>query len=306
MIDTFGIYNELRQSLGDEPAGKMAKVIQRLYEELSQTVRREDFNELKGVVKELAEAQKRTEARVEELAEAQKKTEQRLDSLTVKVEELAEAQKRTEARVEELAEAQKKTEQRLDSLTVKVEELAEAQKRTEARVEELAEAQKKTEQRLDSLTVKVEELAEAQKKTEQEVAKLAKGLQRTNTELGGLSRSVSYALENEAFRYLPSLLKERFGIEISDRMVRTEMGEEEINIFAKGRKNGEEVIVVGETKLRLQSVNDLKQLDRKMKAVRQWYRDTKIVPIMVTHFAKRRVLERASEKGIAIVQSFEW
>ena len=229
MIDTFGIYNELRQSLGDEPAGKMAKVIQGLYEELSQTVRREDFNELKGVVKELAEAQKRTEARVEELAEAQRRTEAR-----------------------------------------------------------------------------VEELAQAQKKTEQEVAKLARGLQRTNTELGGLSRSVSYALENEAFRYLPALLKERFGIEIRDRMVRTEMGEEEINIFAKGRKNGEEVIVVGETKLRLQSVSDLKQLDKKMKAVRRWYRDTEIVPIMVTHFAKRRVLERASEKGIAIIQSYEW
>ncbi|MBI5184504.1 MAG: DUF3782 domain-containing protein [Nitrospinae bacterium] len=48
-----------------------------------------DFNELKNVVKELAEAQKRTEVKMGELAGAQKRTE-------VKMEELAEAQKRTD------------------------------------------------------------------------------------------------------------------------------------------------------------------------------------------------------------------
>lgn len=116
MIDTFAIYTDLKDSFGDEPARKMTGIIGQIYEELSQSVRREDFNELKEVVRELAEAQKRTEARVEELAEAQQRTEARLDSLTVKLEELAEAQKRTEARVEELAEAQKHTEKELQKL----------------------------------------------------------------------------------------------------------------------------------------------------------------------------------------------
>jgi predicted transcriptional regulator len=55
-----------------------------------------DFEELKGVVFDLAEAQKRTESRVEELAEAQKRTESR-------VEELAVAQKRTENSLQQLA-----------------------------------------------------------------------------------------------------------------------------------------------------------------------------------------------------------
>ncbi|GBC85157.1 hypothetical protein HRbin11_01603 [bacterium HR11] len=73
-----------------------------------------------------------------QLAEAQRRTEVRLESLAARVEELAEAQRRTEVRVEELAEAQRRTE-------VRVEELAEAQRRTEVRVEELAEAQKRTE-----------------------------------------------------------------------------------------------------------------------------------------------------------------
>jgi len=44
-------------------------------------VTREDFDSLKAVVRELAEAQKRTEARVEELAEAQKKTEEILQGV---------------------------------------------------------------------------------------------------------------------------------------------------------------------------------------------------------------------------------
>jgi len=44
-------------------------------------VTREDFNALKQVIEELAQAQKKTEQRVEELAQAQKRTEEELCSL---------------------------------------------------------------------------------------------------------------------------------------------------------------------------------------------------------------------------------
>jgi hypothetical protein len=66
-------------------------------------VKREDFSELKSIVLDLAEAQNRTEHRVEELAGAQK--------------ELTEAQKRTEHQVEELAKAQKDTERSIQRLS---------------------------------------------------------------------------------------------------------------------------------------------------------------------------------------------
>ncbi|MGQ9843523.1 MAG: hypothetical protein ACUVRK_08145 [Spirochaetota bacterium] len=84
-------------------------------------------------------------------------------------------------------------------------ELAKAQKQTEVRVQELAEAQKRTEMRL-------EELAEAQRQTEIEVKKLAIGLPEVSVKLGGLSRSFSYAFENEAYRNLPELLKKNMAI----------------------------------------------------------------------------------------------
>ena len=69
-------------------------------------VTRQDFDDLKSVVGELAEAQKRTEMKVGELAEAQR--------------DLAQAQKKTEATVQELALAQKRTEITLQGLTKEV------------------------------------------------------------------------------------------------------------------------------------------------------------------------------------------
>ncbi|PWH12118.1 MAG: hypothetical protein DDG60_15060 [Anaerolineae bacterium] len=110
-------------------------------QELRQLLLTKEILELPQIVRELSEAQRRTEQRVEELAEAQRRTEQR-------VEELAEAQRRTEQRVEELTEAQRRTEQR-------VEELAEAQRRTEQKIEALVESQSKIEQQVKRLNDRV-------------------------------------------------------------------------------------------------------------------------------------------------------
>ncbi len=87
-----------------------------LKEELG--VKREDFTELKKIVQDLAQAQNRTELRLEELAQAQSRTE-------IRLEELAQAQSRTELRLEELAQAQK--------------ELAEAQKDTDRSIKRLSD-----------------------------------------------------------------------------------------------------------------------------------------------------------------------
>jgi hypothetical protein len=130
----------------------------------------EELLTLPEVVRDLADAQRRTEAKVQDLVDAQRRTEAR-------VEELAEAQRRTEARVEELAEAQRRTEAR-------VEELAEAQRRTEARVEELAEAQRRTE-------AKIEGLIDAQRRTEASIEELAEAQRQTETRLGELIKQVS-------------------------------------------------------------------------------------------------------------------
>ncbi|WNC32491.1 MULTISPECIES: hypothetical protein [unclassified Thermosynechococcus] len=111
---TSALEEKLRTAFSPEQAHLLAEVIREAYDDL---VKAKDFNELKAIVADLAQAQKRTEERV--------------DQLTVTVAELAQAQKRTEERVEELAAAQKRTEERMD-------QLAAAQERTERAVKQLA------------------------------------------------------------------------------------------------------------------------------------------------------------------------
>jgi len=81
MINTLRIFDELKETMEAKAAQKIAEIIGMLYEDLQNTVTKKEFNELKDIVGELAEAQKRTEQRVNELAEAQKRTEEELRKL---------------------------------------------------------------------------------------------------------------------------------------------------------------------------------------------------------------------------------
>jgi predicted transcriptional regulator len=174
-------------------------------------------------------------------------------------------------------------------------------------VRRLAEAQERTDQR-------VAELAVAQQQTEQRLAKLTMVVQGLAVELGGLSRAVSYALENEAYRGLPRLLKERLGLEVVGRLMRREVEGEEINIFGEARCGDEVVLVVGEAKLQLdrgrsrasERARVFAQLRRKVEAVRRAYPGREVVAILVTHYARPVFIEEAKAQGVEVFQSYEW
>lgn len=106
MPNTFKIYEDLKKTFNDDSAKNLTGVITQIYEDVANTVTKVEFKELRDIVSELAEAQKRTE--------------DRLDKLTITVSELVEAQKRTEAKVSELAEAQKETEKEIRNLAKQV------------------------------------------------------------------------------------------------------------------------------------------------------------------------------------------
>ncbi len=110
MADRIQMLERLSAVFDENQALVLADVIYRSYNDL---VRREDFSELKEIVRDSGETQHRTGQRVEQLAEAQQRTEQR-------VEELAEAQQRTEQRVDELGEAQRRSESAVQSLAREV------------------------------------------------------------------------------------------------------------------------------------------------------------------------------------------
>jgi hypothetical protein len=87
-------------------------------------VTRSDFKALQSIVKELSinvkelsEAQKRTEQRIEELTQAQKNTEKRVDTLAQRMEELAISLKETQIELKQLAHEHTITRKLLGDLT---------------------------------------------------------------------------------------------------------------------------------------------------------------------------------------------
>jgi hypothetical protein len=99
------IYAEFQQEL----RLPIARLVDTLRDELG--IGRADFEELKAIVRELAQAQQRTESSVEALRGA--------------VQGLVEAQQLTELRMQELAQAQQRTEFHVDELGEAVQRLAE-------------------------------------------------------------------------------------------------------------------------------------------------------------------------------------
>jgi len=136
VMNTFALYEQFRTVLGEERAKDFAETIGKMIEDAKNSATKEDIR----LLRESVDANtSRLEAALARLAEAQARTEERLDRLEQTVEKLAEAQARTEAKVEALVEAQARTESRLDRLEQTVEKLAEAQARTEGKLEQLIE-----------------------------------------------------------------------------------------------------------------------------------------------------------------------
>lgn len=253
----------------------------KIYHELSETMGEQSAKKLAEVIGAMYEDLLNTVTRKD------------FDGLKDIVKDLADIQKRTEVKVEYLADAQRETQKEVGRLDKVMQELAEAQKRTE---------------------VKVGELAEAQKRTEIEIQKLSKGLDETRGEVGGLSKSMGYAFENEAYRSLPAVLKEKYGIEVKERIIRAEISGGEINIFCKAEREGREVLVIGEAKLRLDERRErrrgerdvFEELDEKARAVKNEYGEIEIVRLLITHYATKGFMKKAKENRVIVVQSFEW
>jgi hypothetical protein len=125
MVSIAGMFQHYRQAFDDHQAKVLAEATVQIEADL---VRREDFSELTATVGRLADAQERTEERMNRLADAQERTEERMNRL-------ADAQERTEEQMKHLVVAQQQTEAQMKQLTL-------AQQRTEGEVHELFVAQK--------------------------------------------------------------------------------------------------------------------------------------------------------------------
>lgn len=181
-------------------------------------------------------------------------------------------------------------------------------------VKNLAEAQQRLAEAQQRLAESQQRLAESQESTDAQVKELTRVVSNMGQELGGLSRSMSYSLENEAYRALPAYLREQHGITLSERIVRTDIGGEEVNFFALGERNGAPIALVGESKLQLDERRNsrreaeriMAQIEDKVEAVRQLYPEREIVRLLVTHYARPAIRQFLEEHNILVVQTFEW
>jgi len=118
------LIEEIERDLSRVKLKKLKGILNGLLDEIeaerrfrAELVKKEDFSELKAIVKELVEAQKRTETSIERLTDAQKKSDERLT--------------RVEAAIERLTDAQKKSDERLTRVEAAIEKLTEAHTRFE-------------------------------------------------------------------------------------------------------------------------------------------------------------------------------
>jgi len=274
---------------------------------------------------------------IRELAEAQRRSEERLDRLEQTVAELAEAQRRTEERlnrleqvVAELAEAQRRSEERLDRLEQTVAELAEAQRRTEERlnrleqtVAELAEAQRRTEERLNRLEQVVAELAEAQRRTEERLDRmeqhfsarfdhLQRVLSQVSAQVGHLVNLHGAWIEADAEKALPALL-EQMGYQVLEHPFPV-LTDGELDVVAAVRDpkdpKGTRQWVVVEAKIRVR----LYELERWQKRLQDPYLwaalkergvAPPLLPVLFGLRVYNEVLEEAKQRGIGVITPTE-
>jgi hypothetical protein len=297
VVNVDSLTRRFEQVFERRQASVLAEAINDAY---SQLVKTSDFNELKAIMARLAIAQERTEARLEQLALSQDRLTAAQERTEARLERLALAQERTDASLERLSLAQERTEARLEQLAV-------AQDRTDVSLERLSSAQERTEARLEQLAV-------AQENTEKSLSKLALTVDNLSRQLGGLSRGMGYALENESYRNLPAYLQANEGITLSERIIRTEIDGVEINVLVRGERNGRPIVVVGESKLQMDERRDnqreayriFDQLDRQAQVVQQVYPNHEVVRLLITHYARPSFVKLARERGVVVVQSFEW
>ena len=302
---------QLASVFEEEQAQVLAAVI---YDSYNDLVRRDDFSDLKVIVREIAETQQRTDQHLVEIAETQQRTDQHLV-------DLAAAQQRTEQRVEELgeaqqrtAEAQQRTEQRVGDLAEAQQRTAEAQQRTEQRVGDLAEAQQRTAEAQQRTEQRVGDLAEAQQRTAEAQQRTAEAQQRTEyavqhlaREVGGLSNRMGGDLEDVAAIVIEDALTRELGWQVDElsRVWQTRDGaEEEIDVFGKAHDPSRpetSLWIVGEVKFNL-TLRDVERFSKVLERAAA-HLDGEIVPVCFCYRIRPVVQEKVLEDGYRLVLS---
>ena len=191
---TFGLedFQDLIRLLGEHPEWRA---------ELRRHVLTEELLQLPDLVRQLADAQVRTEhhlerlaSRVDDLADGQARTEQRLEQLAVRVAELAQAQARTEqrleqltVRVEDLTQRMALVEDQISRLTARIDVLTERMERVKDQIARLTARVDDLTVRLEQLTARVDDLTQRMERVEEQIAQLTAHMEQLTARVDDLT-----------------------------------------------------------------------------------------------------------------------
>ncbi len=253
------------------------EVAKLVYERIRVTyVERDDFEELKGIVRQLSQ-------NVLSLAEAQRKTQ------------------------EEFVLFREMTEENFRRVWEAINQLAEAQRRTEERLNAFEKA---TEENFRRVWEAINQLAEAQRRTEERLNQLIAEHQRTREILAGISDTVGYGLEDKVMLYMKEFAKDEYGIEAEAvgrrNIVYPDGRYDEVNIYIEGRRDGEKVYVIGECKSR-PSKSEVDKLVKKRERLRNYLNADVYAFIVGYHFTPEVELYLQEEHpDVKVFRSYEF
>ena len=139
---------------------------------------------LEAALARLADAQAARQGEIRALAEAQRRTEERLDALIVRVDQLAEAQIRTEQALVRLTV-------RVDDLTQRIERVEEQLSRLTARVDDLTVRLEQLTARVDQFAARVDDLTQQIERVEEQIAQLTQRMERVEDQIARLTDRTS-------------------------------------------------------------------------------------------------------------------
>ena len=140
------------------------------------------------------------------------------------------------------------------------------------------------------------------------VDKLTKGLGELRREVGRLSEVVGFGLEDIARVILPGWLYRHLNVKVEE--LRREFflveGEEvEVNLFGKGFREGEEVLVIGEVRSRIYGSDVNRFYWKVVKSLEKLYPDVKIIGVLFGYLVHPSARKKAEELGLYVVASYE-
>ncbi len=280
MLNTFKIYNQLKENMEPAAAEAVVEALGSVFEELHNSVTKTEFNELRDIVKQQAE-------NISLLTERMDQSVVRMDQLTDRVDDLTVNMAKLTERVDQLAV-------RMDQLTERVDQLA-------VRMDQLTE-------RMDQLTERVDQLASNMLKLENKVDSLVGEMKNFKEQLGGLSHTVGYRLEDESYIKLPAILERDHSVVVKGRLKRgwLELRKNkyiELNIWGQAERHGKPVEIIGEAKSQLKK-RDVDNFLENLDLIRPHF-NREIYPICITYQTSPAVLKYSKDKGLTLFFSYE-